>query len=169
MSITRVIQHGRDITSLFNKKLCSDAKKSLYTRCINFARLSALLRLVNLKVGNGWNDKTFTKLLNLLKHMLLEGNTLLNCNYEAMKILCPMGMEYNKIYTFPNDCILYTKEFNAIHQCPNYGESRYKKKDDDSNSVVSIKGPFVKVQWYLPIISRFKQLFYNVNDAKNLK
>ena len=40
---------------------------------------------MNLKVINGWTDKSFMELLQLLKVMLLEGNTLPNCNYEAKK------------------------------------------------------------------------------------
>ena len=34
---------------------------------------------------------------------------------------------------------------------------------------MSKKGPPAKVLWYLPIIPRFKRLFANVNDAKNLR
>ena len=47
--------------------------------------------------------------------------------------------------------------------------SRYKQKDGDSSDDVSTKGPPAKVLWYLPIIPRFKRLFSNVNDAKNLR
>ncbi|RDX62702.1 hypothetical protein CR513_58935, partial [Mucuna pruriens] len=32
-------------------------KKSLYTRCTNFTRLSTVLRLFNLKAKNGWTNK----------------------------------------------------------------------------------------------------------------
>jgi len=43
-------------------------------------------------------------------------------------------------------------------------------KDDDKCSIDerTNKGPLVKVLWYLSIISRFKRLFANVDDAKNL-
>ncbi|CAJ2651882.1 unnamed protein product [Trifolium pratense] len=48
--------------------------------------------------------------------------------------------------------------------------SRYKKKDgDSSDDVVTKKGSPAKVVWYLPIIPRFKRLFANANDAKNLR
>ena len=53
--------------------------------------------------------KASLKLLQLLRDMLLEPNTLPNRNYEAKKILCPMGMEYKKIHACPNDCMLYRK------------------------------------------------------------
>ncbi|RDX84261.1 hypothetical protein CR513_34711, partial [Mucuna pruriens] len=42
-----------------------------------------------------------------------------------------MGMNYKKIHAYPNDFILHKKQFEATHQCPKYGESRYKKKDGD--------------------------------------
>jgi len=41
--------------------------------------------------------------------MLPESNTLPDQLYEAKKILCPIGMEYEKIHAYPNDCILYRK------------------------------------------------------------
>ena len=52
-------------------------------------------------------------MLQLLKGMLLEGNTLPNRNYEAKKILCRMGMDYKMIHTCPNACILYKRILNC--------------------------------------------------------
>ncbi|XP_027362812.1 uncharacterized protein LOC113870421 [Abrus precatorius] len=83
--------------------LCSDSEKPLYPNCTKFTRLLAILRLFNLKARNGWSDKSFTELLELLKEMLSKGNTLPSRNYEAKKVLCPMGLEYKKIHGCPND------------------------------------------------------------------
>jgi len=93
--------------------MSSDAETPLYPGSTNFTQLLTLLRLMNLKAINGWSDKSLTKLLQLLKDMLLEGNTLPNRNYEPKKILCPMGMECKKIHACPNDCILYRKDFDC--------------------------------------------------------
>nr|XP_004492197.1 uncharacterized protein LOC101504131 [Cicer arietinum] len=146
--------------------LCSDKEEPLYPGCTNFTRLSAVLRLFNLKARNGWTDKSFTELLELLKEMLPEGNTLPNRNYEAKKLLCPMGMEYRKIHACPNDCLLYRNEFEELTKCLRCGLSRYKMKDGDSIYDESSKRPPAKVLWYLPIVPRFKHLFANTNDAK---
>jgi len=145
--------------------LCKDKEQPLYLGCTKFSRLSVVLRLFNLKVKNGWSDKSFTELLELLTEMLPEGNTIPDHHYEAKKVLCPMGMEYEKIHACPNDCILYIKEFANHDQCPRCKVSRYKKKDGDSSDEVNTKGPSAKVLWYLPIISRFKRLFSNVNNT----
>ncbi|CAJ2651409.1 unnamed protein product [Trifolium pratense] len=157
-------------TAHVHDTLCSDKDTPLYPGCTNFTRLSAVLKLFNLKAKNGWTDKSFSELLELLTQMLPEGNVIPNRCYEAKKVLCPMGLEYERIHACPNDCILYRKEFANSDHCPKCMASRYKKKDgDSSDDVVTKKGSPVKVVWYLPIIPRFKRLFANANDAKNLR
>ena len=95
--------------------------------------------------------------------ILLEDNTSPKSYYQAKNILSLMGMEYQKIHACPNDCILYRHEFQEMHKFPKCGISWYKVKDESTK-----KDPLVKVLWYLPIIPRFKRLFANVDDAKDL-
>ncbi|XP_027915074.1 uncharacterized protein LOC114174430 [Vigna unguiculata] len=147
--------------------LCNDAEKPLYAECTKYTRLSAVLKLFNVKARNGWTDKSFTELLELLSDMLPKGNTLPTRNYDAKKILCPMGMEYQKIHACPNDCVLYRKELAMLHQCPRCGVSRYKQKHSEFES--DSKGPPAKVLWYLPVVPRLKRLFSNANDAKLMR
>ena len=102
--------------------------------------------------------------------MLPEENTLLKSYYQAKKILCPMGMEYQKIHACPNDCILYRHEFEEMSKFPRCGVSRYKVKDDKecSSDENSKKSPPAKMLCYLPIIPRFKRLFANGDETKDL-
>jgi len=44
------------------------------------SRLSAVLRLFNIKARNGWTDRSFTEMLELL-HQLLSKVTLLTSHY----------------------------------------------------------------------------------------
>ena len=90
---------------------------------------------MNFKAMNGWIDKSFTELLGLVKDMLLEGNTLPNRNYEAKKVLCSMGMEYKKMHSCPNDCILYRNEYKDLRRCPRCGLSRYKVKVGQNDEI----------------------------------
>ncbi|XP_074271607.1 uncharacterized protein LOC141595540 [Silene latifolia] len=107
---------------------------------------------------NGWSDRSFTDLLELLKDMLPEDNVLPNRTYAAKKILRGIGMKYVKIHACPNDCILYRKEYESLSHCPVCNEWRYKKKE----------GIPAKVLWYFPIIPRLRRLFANKEDAKLL-
>jgi len=113
----------------------SDSKNPLYPGCKKSLTLfSVVLSLVNVKARYGWSDKSFTLLLNVVQGMLLEENTLPKSYYEAKKILCPMGMEYQKIHACLNDCILCRDEFEEMHKCRRCGVSRYKVKDDDEGN-----------------------------------
>ncbi|XP_074288757.1 uncharacterized protein LOC141613916 [Silene latifolia] len=97
--------------------------------------------------------------------MLPEGNELPRRTYDAKKILCPMGVDYVKIHACRNDCILFRKDYKELDKCPKCGSSRYKlPKKNSTNS----KGVPVKVLWYLPIIPRFKRMFANLKEARNL-
>ena len=50
--------------------MSSNVETPLYPGSTNFTRLSGMLRFINLKAINGWTDKSFMKLLQLLKDML---------------------------------------------------------------------------------------------------
>jgi len=75
-----VVEDLQDCPKMF-ERLVSDSGKPLYDGCIKFTRLSAVLKLYNIKVRNGWSDKSFTDLLALLKDMLPEDNVLPDRNY----------------------------------------------------------------------------------------
>ena len=90
----------------------------LYPGCLSFSHLSTVLRLFSMKARNGWTSRSFTELLEFLHEILPQGNTLSTSHYEAKKIFFPVGLEYRKIHTCPNDYILYRKEFEGLHKCP---------------------------------------------------
>nr|GMC77603.1 transposase [Ipomoea batatas] len=91
-------------------KLLEDAEKPLYPRSTAFTKLSALVKLYNLKAKYSWSDTSFTELLDLFAKMLPIGNELPSSLYEAKRSLVALGMDYEKIHECPNDCILYRKE-----------------------------------------------------------
>ncbi|KAL6310976.1 hypothetical protein AAG906_019942 [Vitis piasezkii] len=109
------------------KKLLEDAEKPLYPSCIKFTKLSALVKLYNVKARYGWSDKSFSDLLQILGDMLPVNNEMPLSMYEAKKTLNALGMEYKKIHACPNDCILYRNELNEASSCPTCGMSRFKR------------------------------------------
>ncbi|XP_028800088.1 uncharacterized protein LOC114755378 [Neltuma alba] len=96
-------------------------------------------------------------------YMLPEGNILPDRNYEAKKILCPMGLGYKKIHACPNDCVLYRKAYDELDACPVCGTSRYKVKKMEGGDVIT-KGPPAKpgndIDVYLaPLIDDLKMMW----------
>jgi len=57
-----------------------------------------------------------------------------------------MGMNYERIHTCPNDCILYKKNYEGLERYPIYEVDRCKK---NKNKIPA------KVLWYFSVIPRF--------------
>ncbi|CAM8938710.1 unnamed protein product [Rhodiola kirilowii] len=148
------------------ESLRNDSELPLYEGCSKYTRLSATLKLFNLKAKNGRSDKSFTEVLSLVKDMLPDENTLPNRTYEAKKVMCPMGIEYKKIHACPNDCILYRNAHKDLTECPVCKSSRYKL---NKGRTATSKGSAAKVLWYLPPIPRFQRLFADPKDSGNMR
>jgi hypothetical protein len=107
-----------------------------------------------------------------MKKMLSKDNKLPTSMYEAKKIVCPLGLDVQKIHACPNDCILYHgKEYENLNACPICSSLRYKIRRDDPGDVEGEhpkKRVPSKVMWYAPIIPRLKHLFRNKEHAKLL-
>ena len=99
--------------------------------------------------------------------------------YESKKIVCPLGLEVEKIHACINDCILYRGEkYENMNACPICDALRYKIGRDDPGDVEGgdVEGEPsprkrvpAKVMWYAPIIPRLKRLFRNKEHAKLLR
>src|SRR6266540_1923885 len=145
------------------QRLIEDHKTLLYLDCLDGRKkLRTTLDLMQWKAANGVSDKGFDELLYLVKKMLPKSNTLPETTYEAKQIVCPLGLEVQKIHACPNDCILYHNEYEDLEACPMCNASWYKTKRDDPSDVEGEpkkKRAPAKVMWYFPIIPRLKWLF----------
>ncbi|GJY82815.1 putative transposase-associated domain-containing protein [Tanacetum coccineum] len=108
------------------QELLLDAEKPLYKGCSDFTKLSAIVKLLNLKGKYGVCDKLFTELLGLVKKMLPAGNEMVEKTYQAKKIMRMMGSGYKKIHVCSNNCILYWKGNKELTVFPTCGISRWK-------------------------------------------
>jgi hypothetical protein len=129
--------------------------------------------LLKWKAQEGLSDSGFEKLLKMMKNMLPKNNKLPTSTYEAKKIVCPLGLEVQKIHACINDCILYRGDYENLNECPVCTALRYKiTGDDDPGDDVEGENPRkrvpTKVVWYAPIIPWLKCLFRNKEHAKLL-
>ncbi|KAL0561684.1 hypothetical protein IC582_002124 [Cucumis melo] len=154
-------EYSKDLNGF--EKLLIDAKKSLYEGCKKYTKLSTLVKLYNLTVRYGWSDTSLSELLKTLKEILPTTNELPNSLYEAKKTLGTLGMEYEKIHACPNNCCLYRKEFANATECPECGQSRWKKVKDINEERKQIPS---KVIWYFPPILHSKGYLEVLNVLK---
>ena len=135
--------------------------------------MSSTLELLRFKAESGLSDKSFTKVLSIFKDMLPDDNELPESTVVAKKVICPLGLEVQKIHACINDCMLYHGEkYKDLRACPICKHPRYKRKrarDKNKSDDEIKKGIPNNVVWYLPIIPRLKRLFANPGEAKLMR
>ncbi|KAM3202853.1 hypothetical protein P3L10_030478 [Capsicum annuum] len=106
--------------------LLEDFEQPLYQNS-KALKLSSLIKLLHIKSMGYWSNESFTMLLKMLKEELLpDGANLPNSYYEAKKMIRELGLSYNKIDAYTNDCMLYWKEDSLLDSCKISGASRWK-------------------------------------------
>jgi hypothetical protein len=100
--------------------MLEDHNKLLYPNCKDGQKkMGSTLELLQRKAENGQCDKGFEQLLKMMKKMLSRDNELSASMYEAKKVVCPLGLEVQKIHACPNDYILYHgEEYENLNACP---------------------------------------------------
>jgi hypothetical protein len=139
------------------ERMLHDHKKLLYPNCEDGQKkLGSTLELLRWKAENGVTDSGFNKLPIMMKKLLPRDNELPASTYEAKKLVCPLGLDVQKIHAYPNDCIIYRgEEYENLDACPVCTAQRYKIRWDDPGDVEDEpprKKVPTKVMWYAPII-----------------
>ncbi|KAK1609735.1 hypothetical protein QYE76_033408 [Lolium multiflorum] len=102
---------GTDKERLQFDKMLEDHHKLLYPGCEDGQRkLGSILELLKWKAEVGVTDSGFEKLMIILKKLFPRNNELPVSTYEAKKLVCPLGLDVQKIHACINDCILYPGE-----------------------------------------------------------
>jgi hypothetical protein len=127
-------------------------------------KLHVVLTLLQMKASNGLSDKGFNELLPFLNDLLSKANVLPWSTYQAKKIVCPLGLEVEKIRAYQNDCMLFRNKDAMLKECCVCGTSRYKRNDknidgDDMGENKKVKRVSAKVTWYFRIIPHIRWLF----------
>jgi Zn ribbon nucleic-acid-binding protein len=60
--------------------------------------------------------------------MLPDGNQIAESVNEVKKIICPLGIEVEKIQACKNSCVLFREDYADLDKCPKCGYDRYKRK-----------------------------------------
>jgi hypothetical protein len=105
-------------------QIMKDYETLLFLGCKKeYDKLQVVLTLLQMRASNGWSDKGFSELLQFLNDLLPKANVLPRSTYKAMKIVCPLGLEVEKIHTCQNDCMLFRNEDAMLEECRVCGTS----------------------------------------------
>ncbi|XP_026428097.1 uncharacterized protein LOC113323968 [Papaver somniferum] len=101
------------------KKAAEQAREPLYpSRPKGKLAMYATTMMNNIKTQFGISDKGVTSMLELMKELLPEGNTLPSKFPDIKKIIKELGMDYVTYDACINDCVLYWKDNSSLVKCP---------------------------------------------------
>ncbi|KAK8578619.1 hypothetical protein V6N13_100447 [Hibiscus sabdariffa] len=113
-------------------KLLNEMNEQLYEGS-KHSKLSFCIRLFHLKCLGGWTGNSFTMLLEFLGEMFPFAK-IPQSKKDMKKMIRDLGLGYDKIHSFPNDCILYWGDRKNQDSCHVCGESRWSNRDVDNFS-----------------------------------
>ncbi|KAL7189265.1 hypothetical protein ACSBR1_039002 [Camellia fascicularis] len=89
-------------------RLFEDAQCKIYPACEKFFVLSFVIKMLHVKVYNKWSNKSFYMVMQVFKDILPEyGQTVPWTLYHAKKFLRDLGLGYETIHAYKNDCALF--------------------------------------------------------------
>jgi hypothetical protein len=121
--------------------LLKKADKPLHGKT-KHSKLSATVHLYNLKCLGGVTNTIFLAFLEFVNQLLPnDGETLPDNTYQAKKFLRDMGLGYEKIPAYRNDCMLFWKDNKDLDSCFKCEQSKWKDEvhlDEDGQPISSI-------------------------------
>ena len=114
-----------------------------------------------LKCLHGWSNESFTSLLELLKEAIPELNIPQSYN-KTKSVVKNLGLDYDKIDAYPNDCMLFRNDHKDDEFCHTCGASRYiqaPKVDSELESSKKQHRVSAKTLRHFSLVSRLKRLF----------
>ncbi|CAM8928535.1 unnamed protein product [Rhodiola kirilowii] len=142
-------------------RLLSEAQTPLHVGS-NTTVLDTILSAMQLKVDNGWSDKSFDGMLRYAKKLLPTDNNHPTSYRDIKKILKNLGLSYETIHACEYGCILYYKEFENLCSCPVCNEPRYVHSDH----MTRVPKKVVK---YFPLTPRLQRLYMSSHIAKEMR
>ena len=105
----------------------NEVRSELYPSCSEYYSMKFLVKMMHVKILNGWCNKSFDMILDLIKSVFSMCCTNVPSSfYEAKRKLCDLRLGYETIHGCKYDCVLYRKEFEDLQFCPTCGPSQFK-------------------------------------------
>ena len=136
--------------------------RKLYPGSGRISKLSFIMKLLHIKLLNGWSNKSFDMLLQFLKEILPSDAHVPKTYYESKKIIRELGMKYEKIDVCKNDCVLYWNDLKEAEDCPVCGLPRFQFNEKKAKKIPQ------KILRYFPLKPRLQRLFVTPTIAEDM-
>ncbi|CAM8940430.1 unnamed protein product [Rhodiola kirilowii] len=151
---------GKDAYEKYSH-LLSEAQTHIFDGS-NKSVLDTVLKVMQMKVDNGWSDKSCTAQLRWFKEFLPSDNKFPSSYRDVRRSLKNLGLGYETIHACDYGCILYYKENKDLDYCPVCHESRYVCVEGTSRTPR-------RVVRYFPLTPRLQRLYMSETIAKEMR
>ena len=108
--------------------MLKDADEPLWSEYEIYTILLVVSELLNLKAKFNMTINCYDRMVVIIKKMLSKDEKLVESFYTSKKIVKELGMGYEKIDTYCNDCMLFYKKDQLKSSYDIYGKSRFKSR-----------------------------------------
>jgi hypothetical protein len=130
--------------------------------------LQAVTCLMAMKSKYIFSNNCYNDIVKLIIDLIPSNHNMSKDLYHCKKIVARLGMNYQKIDAYKDNCMLFWKENEKTTHCIHCGKSRYVVVLDEDGNVVTTNVS-IKQLWYIPITPRLKRLFLNQETAKQMR
>ncbi|KAI5349645.1 hypothetical protein L3X38_002534 [Prunus dulcis] len=127
--------------------------------------MSAVVVLYKVKAMHGLTKNAYNDMLEILRDMLPDGNTLPDSLYSTKKLQKTSDLGYEKIDACVNYCCLFWKDLEHMDTNSKCDASRW-KTNECTNKIH--KGISTKVLRYFPIVPKLKRMFRSPEKIEQL-
>ena len=111
----------------------NEVRSELYPSCSEYYSMKFLVKMMHVKILNGWCNKSFDMILDLIKSVFsMCGTNVPSSFYEVKRKLCDLNLGYETIHVCKYGVVMYYwKEFEDLQFCTRVcnfatcSESRY--------------------------------------------
>nr|GEV83396.1 retrotransposon protein, putative, Ty3-gypsy subclass [Tanacetum cinerariifolium] len=147
------------------EELYASAKEELYPGCDYVTRLDFMAKYTYFKVKGKLTHSILNEMLEFFQNVFptTKGYKLLSSYYAIKKTFKTIGLWYESIHAYVNDCFLFQGDVNKdVHFCLVCNMSRWKDDNTPGKKVPK------KVLCYFLIIPRLKSVYKSSHIAKEM-
>jgi hypothetical protein len=148
-------------------KLLKASEESLHEHT-EVTLLAFITQLMAIKYKYFFSNNCYNDLVKLISDILLKPHKEPKDMYQSKKLMSSLGIKYEKIDVYPDNCMLFWKEHTNEKKCLKCGQSRFVEVVTQDGETVTTEVAHKQLH-YFPITPRLKQLLISKRTVRHMR
>ena len=128
--------------------------------------LAFVTRIIAIKSKFAFSNNCYKEILKLISDILPANHKMPKDMYQSRKLLSGLGMDYEKIDVYQDNCMLFWKEHKNEKKCIKCAKSRYVEVVNEDGETITTEVAYKQLRYMTP---RLKRLFLSKNTAQHMR